>query len=313
MLTNTLPRLILRSPTTLCRLAVTVFSLNPGTAHSVQIEPAEWAKKIRLKPTLLLGSNSEDDSTAHSPAYIAAGASPPGRLGSPGMVGNTPAARVQAAEPAAVDEAERDRLASRVRANGDGRGKPAGIPDGPRPDEQLPTRNTRERVQPVRRPRKPRVGQRYEGARVPTSVLIDDDALLLVLECLGKDVGQGSTVVRVAGQHTERSWIGAWPREIRGVAKEETALPVQFPDRADDRQVLDGLRAAISGKGRLAIDTTHERAADGEQDDRRKQGGNPASSENTHSHLRPFERGQPPGGPFGRVCHHRKSTTQLWG
>jgi hypothetical protein len=59
------------------RLAVTVFSLNPGTAHSVQIEPAEWAKKIRLKPTLLLGSNSTDDSTTHSPAYIAAGASPP--------------------------------------------------------------------------------------------------------------------------------------------------------------------------------------------------------------------------------------------
>ena len=77
MLTNTLPRLILRSPTTLCRLAVTVSSLNPGTAHSVQIEPAEWATEIRLKPTLLLGSNSTDDSTAHSPAYFAAGASPP--------------------------------------------------------------------------------------------------------------------------------------------------------------------------------------------------------------------------------------------
>ena len=85
-------------------------------------------------------------------------------------VRNAPAVRVQAAEPGAVDEAERDRLASSVRANGEGRGKPAAIPDGARPDEQLPTRNTRERVQPVRRPGKPHVAQWYEGARVATSV-----------------------------------------------------------------------------------------------------------------------------------------------
>jgi hypothetical protein len=32
--------------------------------------------EISLKPTLLLGSNSADDSTAHFPAYIDAGASP---------------------------------------------------------------------------------------------------------------------------------------------------------------------------------------------------------------------------------------------
>ncbi len=78
-------------------------------------------------------------------------------------------------------------------------------------------------------------------------------------------------MVRVAGVNEERSWIGAWPREIRGVAKEETALPVQFPDRADDGRVLNGLREAISGNGRLAIDTTQAREADEEQNDRRKQ------------------------------------------
>src|SRR6266851_2459171 len=85
-------------------------------------------------------------------------------------VRNAPATRVQAAEPGAVDEAERDRLASGVRANGDGRGKHAAIPDGVRPDQKLATRNTRERVQPVRRPGKPHVAQWYEGARVATSV-----------------------------------------------------------------------------------------------------------------------------------------------
>src|SRR6266550_862398 len=45
-------------------------------------------------------------------------------------VRNARAARVQAAVPGAVDEGKRDRLASRVRANGDGRDKPATIPDG---------------------------------------------------------------------------------------------------------------------------------------------------------------------------------------
>ena len=50
-------------------------------------------------------------------------------------VRNAPAARVQAAVPGAVDEGKRDRLASRVRANGDGRDKPATIPDGAGADE----------------------------------------------------------------------------------------------------------------------------------------------------------------------------------
>ena len=101
-------------------------------------------------------------------------------------VTNAPTARVQAAEPGVVEEAERDRLASRVRANGDRRGKPAAIPDGARPDQKLTTRNTRERVQPVRRPKEPCVGQRHEGARAPTSVLVDGDALLVVLVLRGE-------------------------------------------------------------------------------------------------------------------------------
>jgi hypothetical protein len=50
-------------------------------------------------------------------------------------VRNAPTARVQAAVPSAVDEGKRDRLASRVRPNGDGRGKPATIPDGAGADE----------------------------------------------------------------------------------------------------------------------------------------------------------------------------------
>jgi len=44
-------------------------------------------------------------------------------------------ARVQAVEPGVVEEAERDRLPSRVRANGDGRRETAAIPDGAGADE----------------------------------------------------------------------------------------------------------------------------------------------------------------------------------
>jgi hypothetical protein len=80
VLTNTLSRLILCSPTTLRRLAVTVFSPHPGTAHSVQIEPAEWATEIGLKPTLLPGSNSTDDSQPILPPTLARGPRPPGFL-----------------------------------------------------------------------------------------------------------------------------------------------------------------------------------------------------------------------------------------
>src|SRR2546427_11171946 len=98
------------------------------------------------------------------------------------------------------------------------------------------------------------MGQRHEGARVPTSVLIDGAAFLLVLECLGKDEGQGGAVVRVAGVNNERRWIGVRPRVIPGVIDVETALPVQFRDGADDGRVLNRLQEAISGEGRLAVD-----------------------------------------------------------
>ena len=94
-------------------------------------------------------------------------------------------------------------------------------------------------------------------------------------------------MVRVAGVNIERSWNAEGPGKIPAVAKEETAPPVQFPDRADDRRVLNGLHDAISRNGRVASDTTHKRAANAEQDDRRKQGGNRDSAGNTHSHLRP--------------------------
>jgi predicted DNA-binding transcriptional regulator YafY len=76
--------------------------------------------------------------------------------------------------------------------------------------------------------------------------------------------------------------------ETRAVADQETTHPVQFPHGADDRRVLDSLQEAISGKGGLAIDTTHERTANDEQSDRRKQDGNRDYAGNTHSHLRPW-------------------------
>src|SRR6266576_6293953 len=88
----------------------------------------------------------------------------------------------------------------------------------------------RERVQLIRRPCEPRVAQRHKGARVATSLLIDEDALLLVLECRGQDPDQPGLAV----QHIERGWIGARPGEIPGVEEAEIAPPVQLRDRADD-------------------------------------------------------------------------------